>query len=90
MEFKQFIKKHKTKLLVLGGVIVVTVVTIALTKGNDTVVKEIVKTTTDVEDLPGYDIWACVGTECSEELFNDVRQVVESYGKSINFDLYYD
>lgn len=87
MEFKQFIKKHKIKLLVLGGVTMVMVITIALTKGNETVVKEIVKTTTEVEDLPGYDIWAMVGTECSEELFNDVRQVVESYGKSINFDV---
>ena len=38
-------------------------------------------------DLPGYDIWAMVGTECSPELFDNVTKLVESYGKSIKFDI---
>lgn len=79
---KQFIKDHKTGLITLGGISLVTIIAIGLTKTSHTVAKVVTE-----NNLPGYDIWAMVGTDCSPKLFEDVTKIIESYGKSIKFEI---
>ena len=83
---KTFMKKHKKELILVGGLTLVTTIVFVLTRRVkvDTVAT-VVEASEELSE--GYDIWAMVGTKCSPELLNDMKQIAENAGKSIYFDI---
>ena len=87
---KLFIKKYKKEIILVGGIVVfMTVVTILRKALNSkTNIEEPNLMTDDFLPNTGYDIWAMIGTKCSQELLNDIEALLQKENKTIYFEHY--
>lgn len=87
---KQFVKNHKKEIILIGGVVTVGVIIKVLMANRNEECLEVMKDKDNIETVDsqpeGYDIWAIIGTKCSDELLNGIKELVASNDKTIYFE----